>query len=470
MRLEWTDIAYSFLVDDYGTVYEGRGWDNVGSHTKGVNFVSFGAAVVGNYTKKLPTEAAISAMKKVIQCGIDLGKIANTYELKGHRDAKATKTICPGDPLYNEIKKWDNFPNKLDPCGNLSWIERVEWTSAKIETKPIKHPVSKVFVYHSNNLCVDCANYTECRDLVKKHNWTALENDFALHFIIDGLGLVYDMRGYSRDPNVSGWMDEGRLPIKADNDKAYGIAFIGKSQTKMQVETFEILLKCGVQRGYLVKNYQVLNSSFNTNDPKEVCNNGLLINEIMQKYGTPEKEESFTIPEASGDTSHCNFQEDTCDWYADEAKNGWKRHRGAADEAGMTGPLKDADNNINGYYFLADASKHIDGKIKLSSALYPLTEVQRYYCLKFWYHMYGKDVKSLSIWIHVYSLTKLFYGERKNVLTITGNKGPKWLLQALTIDIETIWAPKVNFEFVASFGNYLGDIALDNIEITRGKC
>lgn len=31
----WWDIAYNFLIGGDGAVYEGRGWDSEGSHTKG---------------------------------------------------------------------------------------------------------------------------------------------------------------------------------------------------------------------------------------------------------------------------------------------------------------------------------------------------------------------------------------------------------------------------------------------------
>lgn len=39
---EWDDIAYSFLVGEDGLVYEGRGWDTVGSHAPWYNFRSLG--------------------------------------------------------------------------------------------------------------------------------------------------------------------------------------------------------------------------------------------------------------------------------------------------------------------------------------------------------------------------------------------------------------------------------------------
>ena len=36
---EWSDIGYSFLTCGDGKIYEGRGWNTVGAHTRGYNDV-----------------------------------------------------------------------------------------------------------------------------------------------------------------------------------------------------------------------------------------------------------------------------------------------------------------------------------------------------------------------------------------------------------------------------------------------
>ncbi|KAL4236846.1 hypothetical protein ACF0H5_005232 [Mactra antiquata] len=103
----WSDIGYSFLVGEDGNVYEGRGWSHVGAHTAGYNSRSFAASMIGSYMNHLPNSKALTAVKNLIACGVQLGKITSSYRLFGHRDAGQTN--CPGDALYAEIQTWPHY-------------------------------------------------------------------------------------------------------------------------------------------------------------------------------------------------------------------------------------------------------------------------------------------------------------------------------------------------------------------------
>ncbi|MES1923634.1 hypothetical protein MHBO_005248, partial [Bonamia ostreae] len=52
---------YSFLIGNDGNIYEGRGWNRVGAHTLDFNKVSLAASFIGNFTKQLPSAAALNA-------------------------------------------------------------------------------------------------------------------------------------------------------------------------------------------------------------------------------------------------------------------------------------------------------------------------------------------------------------------------------------------------------------------------
>ncbi|XP_041365178.1 peptidoglycan recognition protein 1-like [Gigantopelta aegis] len=103
----WSDIGYSFLVGEDGNAYEGRGWNTQGAHTKGYNSVALGICMIGNFQNRLPNQAALDTLHKLIECGKANGKIKSDYILKGHRDIGAT--ACPGQKLYDLIKTWPHY-------------------------------------------------------------------------------------------------------------------------------------------------------------------------------------------------------------------------------------------------------------------------------------------------------------------------------------------------------------------------
>ena len=105
--LGWSDIGYSFLVGEDGNVYEGRGWDRVGAHTKGYNSRGLAISFIGSYTSHTPGTAALSAANHLISCCVSHGKLTSAYRLYGHRDAGSTS--CPGDSLYSLIQGWSHY-------------------------------------------------------------------------------------------------------------------------------------------------------------------------------------------------------------------------------------------------------------------------------------------------------------------------------------------------------------------------
>ncbi|XP_013189612.2 peptidoglycan-recognition protein LB [Amyelois transitella] len=103
----WVDIGYNFAVGGEGSVYEGRGWENVGAHAVGYNAQSIGICIIGDWINVLPPREALEATKQLIQIGVSLGYISPNYVLMGHRQASDTE--CPGSALFNEISTWDQF-------------------------------------------------------------------------------------------------------------------------------------------------------------------------------------------------------------------------------------------------------------------------------------------------------------------------------------------------------------------------
>jgi len=136
--LKYADMAYNFLVDQYGTIYEGRNactfgdvkpcdgptMPVIGAHTAGLNPNTFAISAIGNYDTQEPThpdalvESIASLMAwKIAPYGLDpnanasmvstdtsglskysKGMTAITPVISGHRDVG--KTACPGRYLY----------------------------------------------------------------------------------------------------------------------------------------------------------------------------------------------------------------------------------------------------------------------------------------------------------------------------------------------------------------------------------
>ena len=122
----WNDIGYNFLVDRFGTVYEGRygGVDRavVGAHAKGFNTGSVGVALLGTYGDTAPTPAAQAALIELLAWRLDLAHVDPLGVLtalsggnerfgpdipvllravSGHRDTGFTE--CPGNSLYSRL-------------------------------------------------------------------------------------------------------------------------------------------------------------------------------------------------------------------------------------------------------------------------------------------------------------------------------------------------------------------------------
>jgi uncharacterized protein with LGFP repeats len=122
----WNDIGYNFLVDRFGTIYEGRfgGIDRnvIGAHALGFNTGSVGIALIGTYGSTAPSAAAQDAIARLIAWRLDLAHVDPTTTVSfvsggsdlhdadvavrlravsGHRDTG--RTSCPGDTLYGRL-------------------------------------------------------------------------------------------------------------------------------------------------------------------------------------------------------------------------------------------------------------------------------------------------------------------------------------------------------------------------------
>lgn len=117
---QWCDIGYNFLVDKFGTVFEGRygGVTSavVGAHAEGFNTGSTGVSIMGTFTTVPLPSAAYTAVRNLLAWklalhGVDpFGTITAggipVRTIAGHRDLNST--ACPGEmvaPLLPQLRR-----------------------------------------------------------------------------------------------------------------------------------------------------------------------------------------------------------------------------------------------------------------------------------------------------------------------------------------------------------------------------
>ncbi|KAF4077220.1 hypothetical protein AMELA_G00205530 [Ameiurus melas] len=157
---------------------------------------------------------------------------------------------------------------------------------------------------------------------------------------------------------------------------------------------------------------------------------------------------------------NCSFEEGFCFWRQDADGDGdWIRKNGSSLPA-LSGPSFDHTfANQSGYYIITPTSPGSWEKIfRLRSV--PLAPATESMCLRFWYHMFGENVRRLSV-----------HAERNSNIMILfqkqGNYGNNWNYGQVTIKDTT--NQTIVFEARKQRGT-MNDIALDDFSMTSGPC
>ncbi|XP_033751988.1 MAM and LDL-receptor class A domain-containing protein 1-like [Pecten maximus] len=155
----------------------------------------------------------------------------------------------------------------------------------------------------------------------------------------------------------------------------------------------------------------------------------------------------------------CNFDNGICTWTQNKDDQfDWTRKRGSTGTGG-TGPSSDHTSGSGSYLYIeASSPRRNNDKARLSSATISTTGPK---CLKFWYHMYGTDVKTLNVYTKVGST----YGTP--VWSHTGTLSNKWYTTSVNIQANSTY--QVVIEGVRGI-SYRGDIAIDDVSISDGSC
>ncbi|CAO1316068.1 unnamed protein product [Diamesa tonsa] len=283
----WDDIGYNFMIGGDGAVYEGRGWESQGAHTKGYNVGSIGVAYIGTFNKKLPNDKMINVGFLLFQEGVKIGRLIPDYKIYGHRQLIASES--PGAAFYDLIKTWNTSEGpetslSLDstlslgftssssestttayPKYNFTIVTRSDWGA--IEPRPgiknLTFPIQRIIITHTADQMRTCNTEDECSQLIKDLQRNGMNtcrisdiDDIPFNFIIGGNGDVFEGRGW----NLIGEHSPDRHGTSYNKD-SIGISFIGdyrnSQPSQNQIDSIISFFTQSIQEGKLNSNYSI---------------------------------------------------------------------------------------------------------------------------------------------------------------------------------------------------------------------
>ena len=165
----------------------------------------------------------------------------------------------------------------------------------------------------------------------------------------------------------------------------------------------------------------------------------------------------------ASDLPNCNFEVGFCDWMNVYGRDmfDWTPFSGRT-PSGWTGPMTDhtVRNSTGRYLFIESSSPRRQGDTaRLVSPLMQPTHQTANCVFRFYYHMYGKHVGSLLLF-----LTSNYKPRRVLLFNVTGNQGDKWIRGSLHF---TLGRGQYRLVIEASVGDgHEGDIAIDDVSFS----
>ncbi|XP_071965428.1 MAM and LDL-receptor class A domain-containing protein 1-like [Antedon mediterranea] len=174
---------------------------------------------------------------------------------------------------------------------------------------------------------------------------------------------------------------------------------------------------------------------------------------------------SAVKPEPFKSTIDCDFEGGEMCGYIQRG-NRWRRFQGPTPSLG-TGPDNDHTfNKAEGHYIYVEASlgRRAGGVTSISTPY--IRHINGPMCLKFWYHMYGEDIGSLTV-RGKYRLSDMHLWYKTSTPT------SEWSLGTIDLNNNAVFDELIKFTFQASSARgagYKGDIALDDIKLLPNAC
>ncbi|XP_028412231.1 MAM and LDL-receptor class A domain-containing protein 1-like [Dendronephthya gigantea] len=174
------------------------------------------------------------------------------------------------------------------------------------------------------------------------------------------------------------------------------------------------------------------------------------------------KEEKDCYTNSTCNPDNCDFTRGSyCHWT--RYKNiyyFWQAHKGSTPTR-STGPNQDHTTGTGHYIFTESSfpAKENDTAL-LTSKLFPPSQCR---CISWYYHMYGRSMGELSVYI------KDPVGSKRIIWDKKGDQGNRWILDSATISNVSTTSYQVEFEAIRGRSFY-SDMALDDIHFKEMPC
>jgi hypothetical protein len=132
LRKGWDGIAYNWLVDETGTIYEGRGWDARGGATKGWNAKSISVCFTGHGDGEPRTQVLHSLSRVVSEAQ---GRFGGGLWISTHR--RKGSTTCPGNWLGDWVEAGmaiNENPSDTDWVGIVAYFAALK---RQVQDRPL---------------------------------------------------------------------------------------------------------------------------------------------------------------------------------------------------------------------------------------------------------------------------------------------------------------------------------------------
>ena len=145
----YCDVAYNYLIDPNGILYEGRSGGNnvIGAHFCATNTGTMGVCLLGNFQEVEPSDAMLNTLANLLawkSCDSNIDPLLKSIHARsnldlnhicGHRDGCATE--CPGTNVYSKLASVrSKVVSNIQACNFTVGVDDLKAEAYRVEVIP----------------------------------------------------------------------------------------------------------------------------------------------------------------------------------------------------------------------------------------------------------------------------------------------------------------------------------------------